>query len=91
MHPFRTLEKAMNTKGLGFFGNLTISDSLDAYTVNSSSFIETVYPAEGVITLYRNETREVETESIRVAWVTVVSILGLVFTVATIFFVLKCC
>jgi len=54
----RKLEAAMTE--LGAYGVLTISDVNNGYNVNSSSFIETVYPTSGTKTVYRNETVEVE-------------------------------
>jgi len=54
----RKLEAAMT--GLGAYGVLAISDVNYGYNVNSSSFIETVYPADGTMIVYRNETTTVE-------------------------------
>lgn len=72
------------------FGTLIISEVQELYNVSSSSYVSAVYPANGEITLYRNVTVPYDTNEVRVAWVVILSIFGVIFTVLAIVFIVKC-
>jgi len=89
-HPYKRLQTIMEDAGVGIFGDLTVSDVADVYNVTASAFVTTVYPQNGEITLHKNVTVSYNDEEVRVAWVVVLSIFGFLFTIAAIFFIIKC-
>ena len=72
------------------FGTLIISDVQELYNVTTSSYVSAVYPQNGNITLYKNETVSYDTNEVRVAWVVILSIFGIIFTILAILFIVKC-
>lgn len=76
---------------VGDFGALEVSDVTNMYNVSTTAYVTTVYPQNGTMTVYVNETREVTDSEVRVAWVVILSILGAIFTCLSIVFILKAC